>query len=198
MLVEALSNAISIGSNESRNGLRPFKSLLVISYTIGDETMKKSHGTSARGERAGKKEKNIKSKKINFSDTPELSDKQLSRMRRVGRPWAMNEKAYRDSFRCESFWSSSRALIVNGLNGLNVWKANLTPNAMFLLIGILEWLGSFGNVKIFQQSVWAGETAWLAVAGAVWRFSCFDALPFAARHCQERAPLRQYAGPCSA
>jgi uncharacterized protein (DUF4415 family) len=48
--------------------------------------MKKSRGSSARGKRAGKKEKNIKSRKINFSDIPELSDKQLSRMRRVGRP----------------------------------------------------------------------------------------------------------------
>ena len=53
--------------------------------------MKKSHGLSARGERAGKKEKNMKSKKINFSDIPELSDKQLSRMRRVGRPTAGDE-----------------------------------------------------------------------------------------------------------
>jgi uncharacterized protein (DUF4415 family) len=48
--------------------------------------MKKSRGSPARGERAGKKEKNIKSRKINFPDIPELSDKQLSRMRRVGRP----------------------------------------------------------------------------------------------------------------
>ncbi|MBM2803423.1 MAG: hypothetical protein HW419_1316 [Deltaproteobacteria bacterium] len=48
--------------------------------------MKKSHGLSARGERAGKQEKIMKARKINFSDIPELSDKQLSRMRRVGRP----------------------------------------------------------------------------------------------------------------
>jgi hypothetical protein len=55
--------------------------------------MKKSRRSSARGERAGKKEKNMTSKKINFSDRPELSDKQLSRMRRVGRPWAMNRES---------------------------------------------------------------------------------------------------------
>lgn len=53
--------------------------------------MKKSHGSSARGERAGKKGKNMKSKKINFSDIPELSDKQLSRMGRVGRPTVGDE-----------------------------------------------------------------------------------------------------------
>jgi uncharacterized protein (DUF4415 family) len=53
--------------------------------------MKKSHGSSVRGGRAGKKEKNTNSKKINFSDIPELSDKQLSRIRRVGRPTVGDE-----------------------------------------------------------------------------------------------------------
>jgi uncharacterized protein (DUF4415 family) len=53
--------------------------------------MKKSQGLSARGARVGKKEKNMKSKKIDFSDIPELSDKQLLRMRRVGRPTAGDE-----------------------------------------------------------------------------------------------------------
>jgi uncharacterized protein (DUF4415 family) len=53
--------------------------------------MKKSRGSSARGVRAKKNEKNMKSKKINFSDIPELSDKQLSRMRRVGRPTVGDE-----------------------------------------------------------------------------------------------------------
>ncbi|HKY07434.1 MAG TPA: BrnA antitoxin family protein [Candidatus Binatia bacterium] len=53
--------------------------------------MKKSRGSSARVERAGKKEKNMKSKKIDFSDIPELSDKQLSRLRRVGRPTVGDE-----------------------------------------------------------------------------------------------------------
>jgi uncharacterized protein (DUF4415 family) len=53
--------------------------------------MKKSHGLSARGERSGKKDKSTKSKKIDFSDIPELSDKQLSRMRRVGRPTVGDE-----------------------------------------------------------------------------------------------------------
>jgi uncharacterized protein (DUF4415 family) len=48
--------------------------------------MKTRHGSSAHGARAGKKEKSMKSKKINFSDIPELSAKQLSSMRRVGRP----------------------------------------------------------------------------------------------------------------
>jgi uncharacterized protein (DUF4415 family) len=47
---------------------------------------KKSRGSSARGERAGRKEKVTRQKKIDFSDIPELSEKQLSRMRRVGRP----------------------------------------------------------------------------------------------------------------
>jgi hypothetical protein len=37
-------------------------------------------------------EEGTKSKKINFSDIPELSDKQLSRMRRVGRPTVGDER----------------------------------------------------------------------------------------------------------
>ena len=48
--------------------------------------MKKSRGSSARGARAVNKEKGMKSKKIDFSDISELSDRQLSSMRRVGRP----------------------------------------------------------------------------------------------------------------
>ncbi len=48
--------------------------------------MKKRRGSSARGAQAVKKEKVTKSKKIDFSDIPELSDRQLSSMRRVGRP----------------------------------------------------------------------------------------------------------------
>ena len=53
--------------------------------------MKKSRGLSARVARTGKKDKNMKSKKIDFSDIPELSDKQLERMRRVGRPTVGDE-----------------------------------------------------------------------------------------------------------
>src|SRR4029077_17160010 len=48
--------------------------------------MKKLRGSSARDERAKRKGKTMRQKKIDFSDIPELSDKQLSRMRRVGRP----------------------------------------------------------------------------------------------------------------
>ena len=48
--------------------------------------MKKPHGLSVLDVRAGKSEKNMKRKKIDFSDIPELSEKQLSSMRRVGRP----------------------------------------------------------------------------------------------------------------
>ena len=48
--------------------------------------MKKRRGSSARAARAVKSEKVAKSKKIDFSDIPELSDRQLSSMRRVGRP----------------------------------------------------------------------------------------------------------------
>ncbi|MGH7772744.1 MAG: BrnA antitoxin family protein [Candidatus Binatia bacterium] len=48
--------------------------------------MKRSRGSSARGGPAGKKGKDTRPKKIDFSDIPELSEKQLSRMRRVGRP----------------------------------------------------------------------------------------------------------------
>ena len=53
--------------------------------------MKKSRASSARGERAAKKEKDIGQRKIDFSDIPELSDVQLSRMRRVGRPTVGDE-----------------------------------------------------------------------------------------------------------
>jgi uncharacterized protein (DUF4415 family) len=53
--------------------------------------MKKSYGSSARAARAGKKGKNTKSKGIDFSDIPELSDKQLAQMRRVGRPTVGDE-----------------------------------------------------------------------------------------------------------
>jgi uncharacterized protein (DUF4415 family) len=53
--------------------------------------MKRSRGSSARGGRAGKNEKSMKPKKIDFSDIPELSDKQLSSMRRVGRPTVGDE-----------------------------------------------------------------------------------------------------------
>ena len=53
--------------------------------------MKKSHGSSARGEQTAKKGQNIKRKKIDYSDIPPLSDKQLSKMRRVGRPTVGDE-----------------------------------------------------------------------------------------------------------
>jgi uncharacterized protein (DUF4415 family) len=53
--------------------------------------MKKRRGSSARGARAAKNEKGMKSTKINFSDIPELSDRQLSSMRRVGRPTVGDE-----------------------------------------------------------------------------------------------------------
>ncbi len=48
--------------------------------------MKKRRGLSARGERAAKKEKRMRGKRIDFSDIPELSERQLSAMRRIGRP----------------------------------------------------------------------------------------------------------------
>ena len=48
--------------------------------------MKRSRGSSARAGRAVKNESGMKSKKIDFSDIPELTDRQLSSMRRVGRP----------------------------------------------------------------------------------------------------------------
>ena len=53
--------------------------------------MKKKRGSSARGARAVKSEKAIKPRKIDYSDIPELSDRQLSAMRRVGRPTAGDE-----------------------------------------------------------------------------------------------------------
>ena len=48
--------------------------------------MKKSRESSALGWRAAKRGKNTKSKRIDFSDIPELSKSQLSAMRRIGRP----------------------------------------------------------------------------------------------------------------
>jgi len=46
---------------------------------------------SARGERTAKKGQNIKPKKIDYSEIPPLSDKQISQMRRVGRPTVGDE-----------------------------------------------------------------------------------------------------------
>jgi len=46
--------------------------------------MAKRSGSSARGTRVGKK--GARDKKIDFSDAPELTDEQLARARRVGRP----------------------------------------------------------------------------------------------------------------
>lgn len=48
--------------------------------------MKTSSASSARGGRAGKSAPGTKRRKIDFSDIPELSDEQLVRMRRIGRP----------------------------------------------------------------------------------------------------------------
>ena len=48
--------------------------------------MKKSRELSAREGQVAKKGKSTEERKIDFSDIPELSDKQLSTMRRVGRP----------------------------------------------------------------------------------------------------------------
>lgn len=47
---------------------------------------KKSSASSAPGKRAGKSVRHIPDSQIDFSDMPELSDQQLTRMRRVGRP----------------------------------------------------------------------------------------------------------------
>jgi len=47
---------------------------------------KKSSASSAPGKRAGKSVRHIPDSQIDFSDMPELSDQQLKRMRRVGRP----------------------------------------------------------------------------------------------------------------
>ena len=48
--------------------------------------MKKSRESSVRGERVVKNARGMKRRKIDFSDIPELSDEQLARLRRVGRP----------------------------------------------------------------------------------------------------------------
>jgi len=48
--------------------------------------MKKSHVLSAQGERTAKKGKGIRRKKFDYSDIPELSQRQLASLRRVGRP----------------------------------------------------------------------------------------------------------------
>jgi len=53
--------------------------------------MKKSRGSSARTAPAGRNEKATRQKMIDFSDIPELTDKQLSSMRRVGRPTVGDE-----------------------------------------------------------------------------------------------------------
>ncbi|MDF0650264.1 MAG: hypothetical protein CV081_05940 [Nitrospira sp. LK265] len=47
---------------------------------------KKSSVSSAPGKRAARNVKPMPDSQIDFSDIPELSDEQLKRMRRVGRP----------------------------------------------------------------------------------------------------------------
>ena len=47
---------------------------------------KKSSVSSAPGKRAARNVKHMPDSQIDFSDIPELSDGQLKRMRRVGRP----------------------------------------------------------------------------------------------------------------
>jgi predicted DNA binding CopG/RHH family protein len=47
---------------------------------------KKRFVSSARGKRVGKNVRHIPDSQIDFSDIPELSNEQLKRMRRVGRP----------------------------------------------------------------------------------------------------------------
>jgi uncharacterized protein (DUF4415 family) len=53
--------------------------------------MKQRRRSSARGAPAGKNASGMKPKTIDFSDIPELTDRQLSSMRRVGRPTVGDE-----------------------------------------------------------------------------------------------------------
>ncbi len=48
--------------------------------------MAKRSALSARGGRAAKRGRNTRAEKIDFSDVAELTDEQLKRVRRVGRP----------------------------------------------------------------------------------------------------------------
>ena len=48
--------------------------------------MKKPRASSVRGVRVEKSARDMKRRKIDFSEIPELSEEQLARMRRVGRP----------------------------------------------------------------------------------------------------------------
>jgi len=48
--------------------------------------MPKRSASSARGRRVVKRERRTRAEKIDFSDVPELTDEQLARARRVGRP----------------------------------------------------------------------------------------------------------------
>jgi len=47
---------------------------------------RKYSGSSVRGQRAKKSVRPIPDREIDFSDIPELSDKELASMKRVGRP----------------------------------------------------------------------------------------------------------------
>lgn len=53
--------------------------------------MAKRSASSAHGERAGKKERHTRARKIDCSDIPEASTEQLRAMRRIGRPPIGNE-----------------------------------------------------------------------------------------------------------
>ena len=58
--------------------------VLVIAYR--DAAMRKSIDSSARDRRVARSGRATRRRRIDFSDIPELSDRQLSKMRRVGRP----------------------------------------------------------------------------------------------------------------
>ena len=56
-------------------------------YTrYGGPEMPKRSASSARGRRVVKRERRTRAEKIDFSDVPELTDEQMARARRVGRP----------------------------------------------------------------------------------------------------------------
>lgn len=61
--------------------------VLIVAYTVRGLGMTKRSASSARGERAARKQSRTRAaRRIDYSDIPEASDEQPRRMRRVGRP----------------------------------------------------------------------------------------------------------------
>src|SRR5262245_30950436 len=81
--IRAIPLSRSVGCASPRRYADAFSSSLT---RRGGELMKKSSASSARGRQTAGKRRTTSIKRIDYSDIPELTEKELSGMKRVGRP----------------------------------------------------------------------------------------------------------------